>query len=73
MPRAEFVPTIPVFERSKTVRVLDREAGGTGYDYYNIFIISNCKLICAFVCKCVHVTAQNSRVRYYTEVFIVER
>jgi len=30
MPRAGFKPTIPVFERSKTVRALDRAAIGTG-------------------------------------------
>jgi len=30
MPRAGFEHTIPVFERSKTVRALDRAATGTG-------------------------------------------
>jgi len=30
MPRTEFEPTIPVFERSKKVRALDRAATGTG-------------------------------------------
>jgi hypothetical protein len=30
MARAELEPTIPVFERLKTVRVLDRTAIGTG-------------------------------------------
>jgi hypothetical protein len=30
MPRAEFEPAIPMFERPKTVRVLDRVAIGTG-------------------------------------------
>jgi len=30
MPRAGFEPTIPVFERSKTVRALDRAVIGTG-------------------------------------------
>jgi hypothetical protein len=28
MPRMEFVPTIPVFERAKTVHALDRAATG---------------------------------------------
>jgi len=30
MPRAGFEPTIPVFKRLKTVRILDRAAIGTG-------------------------------------------
>jgi len=34
MPRAEFEPTIPVFERSKTVRALDRAATGTGFVFF---------------------------------------
>jgi hypothetical protein len=32
MPRAWFEPTIPVFERLKTVRDLDRKATGTGLE-----------------------------------------
>jgi len=35
MPRAGFKPTIPMFERLKTIRALDRAAGGTG----SVFII----------------------------------
>jgi hypothetical protein len=31
MPRAGFEPVIPVFERPKTVRALDRAAIGTGH------------------------------------------
>jgi hypothetical protein len=34
MPRAGFDPTIPVFERPKTVRALDRAANGTGSSQY---------------------------------------
>jgi hypothetical protein len=30
MPRVGFKPTIPVFERAKTVRALDREATAIG-------------------------------------------
>jgi len=33
MPRARFDPTIPVFERLKTVRALDRAAIGTGISF----------------------------------------
>jgi len=33
MPRAVLEPAIPVFEPSKTVRALDREAIRTGYKY----------------------------------------
>jgi len=35
MPRAGFEPTIPVLERSKTVRALDGAATGTGYSERN--------------------------------------
>jgi hypothetical protein len=35
MPPAGFEPAIPVFERSKTVRVLDREAIGTGLNLHS--------------------------------------
>jgi hypothetical protein len=33
MPRMEFEPTIPVFERAKTVHALDRAATVIGYFY----------------------------------------
>jgi hypothetical protein len=39
MPRAGFEPTIPVFERSKTVFALDRAANGTGVCIIIIIII----------------------------------
>jgi len=39
MLRAGFEPTIPVFERLKTVRVLDREAIGT-----DAYITFACKI-----------------------------
>jgi hypothetical protein len=41
MPRAEFEPTIPVFERAKTFRALDRAATVIGvqeHDLQNIGI-----------------------------------
>jgi hypothetical protein len=39
MPRLGFEPTIPVFERSKTVHVLDREAIVTGIVFLMLFKI----------------------------------
>jgi hypothetical protein len=35
MPRAGFEPAIPMFERPKTVRALDRAANGTGHNNNN--------------------------------------
>jgi hypothetical protein len=36
MPRAEFEPTIPVLQRSKTKRAQDRAATGTGKYRINV-------------------------------------
>jgi len=45
MPQAGFEPTIPVFEQSKTVRVLERTATGTGlwsnYSNTNLITLQN--------------------------------
>jgi hypothetical protein len=35
MPRAGFEPTIPAFERAKTVHALDRAATVIGYSLYD--------------------------------------
>jgi hypothetical protein len=40
MPRAGFESTIPVFERLKTVRALDRAAVGTGLANKNLTEVS---------------------------------
>jgi hypothetical protein len=56
-----FEPTIPVFERTKMVRVIDRAATviGLSYSYIsiilNIFVILNKKLqMLFFEVRCIH-------------------
>jgi hypothetical protein len=39
MPRVGFQPTIPVFERTKTVNVLDRVATSSQHSYNNKILI----------------------------------
>jgi hypothetical protein len=45
MPRVGFEPTIPVLERAKTVRVLDRAATGIGVSNCSSRIILESKFI----------------------------
>jgi hypothetical protein len=42
MPQVGFEPTIPVFERAKTVHTLDRPTTvvGLGYKYFRIILLS---------------------------------
>jgi hypothetical protein len=60
MPRLEFEPLIPVFERAKTVHGLDRAATVIGSHFYITPEVTNLVRFCSFTSEVNYVDKQVS-------------